>query len=87
MFTHNKAWNGKGRWDEFALEKFFEKNKNNACIFSKGVILYGSCRETVQNIRVWRSLVSRLNGVQEASSSNLDTRTKTEDHLIFGLFI
>ncbi len=28
------------------------------------------------NIRVWRSLVSRLNGVQEASSSNLDTRTK-----------
>ena len=27
-------------------------------------------------IRVWRSLVSRLNGVQEASSSNLDTRTK-----------
>ena len=27
------------------------------------------------NIRVWRSLVSRLNGVQEASSSNLDTRT------------
>ena len=29
------------------------------------------------NIRVWRSLVSRLNGVQEASSSNLDTRTKS----------
>ena len=28
------------------------------------------------DIRVWRSLVSRLNGVQEASSSNLDTRTK-----------
>ena len=25
---------------------------------------------------MWRSLVSRLNGVQEASSSNLDTRTK-----------
>ena len=39
-----------------------------------------------QNIRVWRSLVSRLNGVQEASSSNLDTRTKTEDLRIFGLF-
>ena len=32
--------------------------------------------ETELNIRVWRSLVSRLNGVQEASSSNLDTRTK-----------
>ena len=31
-----------------------------------------------QNIRVWRSLVSRLNGVQEASSSNLDTRTKEQ---------
>ena len=31
--------------------------------------------EAQQNIRVWRSLVSRLNGVQEASSSNLDTRT------------
>ena len=29
-----------------------------------------------RRIRVWRSLVSRLNGVQEASSSNLDTRTK-----------
>ena len=28
-----------------------------------------------QNIRVWRSLVSRLNGVQEALSSNLNTRT------------
>ena len=28
------------------------------------------------NIRVWRSLVSRLNGVQEALSSNLNTRTK-----------
>ena len=28
------------------------------------------------NIRVWRSLVSRLNGVQEAPSSNLGTRTK-----------
>ena len=29
-------------------------------------------------IRVWRSLVSRLNGVQEALSSNLSTRTKTK---------
>ena len=28
------------------------------------------------NIRVWRSLVSRLNGVQEALSSNLNTRTR-----------
>ena len=30
-----------------------------------------------KHFRVWRSLVSRLNGVQEASSSNLDTRTKS----------
>ena len=28
------------------------------------------------NIRVWRSLVSRLNGVQEAAGSNPVTRTK-----------
>ena len=40
------------------------------------MILYRSGRETQAFIRVWRSLVSRLNGVQEASSSNLDTRTK-----------
>ena len=36
---------------------------------------------------MWRSLVSRLNGVQEASSSNLDTRTKTENRKVFGLFL
>ena len=29
------------------------------------------------NIRVWRSLVSRLNGVQEAAGSNPVTRTKS----------
>ena len=34
------------------------------------------------NIRVWRSLVSRLNGVQEAAGSNPVTRTKEE---VFGL--
>ena len=33
----------------------------------------------LRQIRVWRSLVSRLNGVQEASSSNLDTRTKKRE--------
>ena len=38
-------------------------------------------------IRVWRSLVSRLNGVQEASSSNLDTRTKeAEEALVSSAF-
>ena len=54
------------------------------------MLIYRSRRETGENkkkIRVWRSLVSRLNGVQEASSSNLDTRTKTEDRKIFGLFL
>ena len=30
------------------------------------------------DFRVWRSLVSRLNGVQEALSSNLSTRTKEQ---------
>ena len=40
------------------------------------VLSYSGAKEAKQNIRVWRSLVSRLNGVQEASSSNLDTRTK-----------
>ena len=30
-----------------------------------------------RNIRVWRSLVSRLNGVQEAAGSNPVTRTKS----------
>ena len=41
-----------------------------------------------ENIRVWRSLVSRLNGVQEASSSNLDTRTtKTERAFALSVFI
>ena len=34
------------------------------------------------NIRVWRSLVSRLNGVQEASGSNLDTRTKKAERAL-----
>ena len=30
-------------------KKFFQKNKNNACILGYDVILYGSCRETEQN--------------------------------------
>ena len=39
------------------------------------------------NIRVWRSLVSRLNGVQEALSSNLNTRTtKVPKSVDFGTF-
>ena len=39
------------------------------------MLIYSGSQETQSKIRVWRSLVSRLNGVQEASSSNLDTRT------------
>ena len=45
-------------------------------IFLKPCAIISKCYGAQQNIRVWRSLVSRLNGVQEASSSNLDTRTK-----------
>ena len=62
--------------------KNFEKIENNACIFRSYVVSYQSRQESgKQNIRVWRSLVSRLNGVQEASSSNLDTRTKSSGFL------
>lgn len=52
-----------------------------ACNFGDPVVLCTSRQarddKEKQNIRVWRSLVSRLNGVQEALSSNLNTRTKT----------
>ena len=44
-----------------------------------GVVIYKSCPVSslrTAAFRVWRSLVSRLNGVQEALSSNLNTRTK-----------
>ena len=52
-------------------------------LFSKKCLLflksYGSISKLsdAAHFRVWRSLVSRLNGVQEALSSNLNTRTKT----------
>ncbi len=42
--------------------------------------------ERQQNIRVWRSLVSRLNGVQEAAGSNPVTRTKIRKYP-FGYFL
>ena len=43
---------------------------------------------TIINIRVWRSLVSRLNGVQEAAGSNPVTRTKkTRNSDVSGLFL
>ena len=34
--------------------------------------------QAFRDIRVWRSLVSRLNGVQEAAGSNPVTRTKID---------
>ena len=37
-----------------------------------------------ENIRVWRSLVSRLNGVQEAAGSNPVTRTKQRKSELHG---
>ena len=40
-----------------------------------------------REIRVWRSLVSRLNGVQEALSSNLSTRTKKKDICFADVFL
>ena len=45
-------------------------------VLSEGDLAPVSCLTESSNIRVWRSLVSRLNGVQEALSSNLNTRTK-----------
>ena len=52
-----------------------KKFENTSCISFRTVIIYLlSLRgATKQKIRVWRSLVSRLNGVQEALSSNLNT--------------
>ena len=62
--------------DFYGARKNPKKIEKNACIFRSYVVSYRSRQESgKQNNRVWRSLVSRLNGVQEASSSNLDTRT------------
>ena len=49
-----------------------QKSVKRACNPLKTVLLYAS----IQDFRVWRSLVSRLNGVQEAAGSNPVTRTK-----------
>ena len=56
-----------------------KKTKNRACKPAKTVVFLVGCLRKL-HIRVWRSLVSRLNGVQEASSSNLDTRTISSIH-------
>ena len=50
-----------------------------------GVVIYKSCPVSslrTAAFRVWRSLVSRLNGVQEALSSNLSTRTSSSQATI-----
>ena len=47
--------------------------------FSDRVCYYTVAVRKQHNIRVWRSLVSRLNGVQEAAGSNPVTRTKREE--------
>ena len=49
------------------------------CNLDEGVLL---CHSSVQ-IRVWRSLVSRLTGGQEAAGSSPVTRTKNETPLTF----
>ena len=43
-------------------------------------------QQTKQKIRVWRSLVSRLNGVQEAAGSSPVTRTKRKSKDFLFLF-
>ena len=65
------------------LTKFFQIfcQKGLHFICGRGIITKLSDTETSQRagLRVWRSLVSRLNGVQEALSSNLSTRTTQKD--------
>ena len=63
----------------FALKFFWKFWKKGLHFGIEYVILTKLTARAAANkeIRVWRSLVSRLNGVQEASSSNLDTRTKS----------
>ena len=45
MFSIN---NLKGPPYFFPSKKFFQKSKNNACIFRQSVLLYRSCRETAK---------------------------------------
>ena len=63
-------------------EKEMRKNEKYLLHFPSHCGSISSVAERRARFRVWRSLVSRLNGVQEASSSNLDTRTKTEQAVL-----
>ncbi|SBW04213.1 hypothetical protein KL86CLO1_11878 [uncultured Eubacteriales bacterium] len=68
-----------GEGKKFVTEKikrFLMKNGISSCNFRTVMLLYQS---RLSDIRVWRSLVSRLNGVQEAAGSNPVTRTKEKD--------
>ena len=71
-----KIENGAERKTKTAKNNFFEKIESFPCIFRQDVLIYLRLfKRAKQNIRVWRSLVSRLNGVQEAAGSNPVTRT------------
>ena len=66
------------------IDFLVSKIKNNpaeaekcSCILCWCVVTYLS---RINDIRVWRSLVSRLNGVQEAAGSNPVTRTMSNVH-------
>ena len=56
-------------------KKFFKILKKILAFHKKLCYYIGAEKNSDIKIRVWRSLVSRLNGVQEALSSNLSTRT------------
>ena len=64
--------------DTFVNENYLDFSKKTLANWNRVwyLILAGSEMAAKQgNIRVWRSLVSRLNGVQEAAGSNPVTRT------------
>ena len=55
---------------------FFEKPRKKCLTISGVRANISKSSRARHNIRVWRSLVSRLNGVQEAAGSNPVTRTR-----------
>ena len=69
-------------------EKIFEKPRKKCLTISGVRANISKSSRARHNIRVWRSLVSRLNGVQEAAGSNPVTRTKREEaFIVSSLFI
>ena len=81
-----RVCNGSYASDRKENAKKFKKIQIYSCIFSQSVIIYSRSFETA--IRVWRSLVSRLTGGQEAAGSSPVTRTnkKTRNRKVSGLF-